>query len=470
MSAPDLLSLPEGKTLEFKRDLSSLKPILRTLVAFANTAGGTLVIGRAEDGAVLGLPDVFAAERRLVSAVFDSISPPMTPEIEIFTHEGKDLLVVKVAHWHGPFYLKAEGPERGVYIRLGSTNRPAGPEILEELRRSLSGLSFDRLPCSEGTPADLDMKKIRAAFAESGRRVSEQKLESLGLLVPYGGRHVPSNGGVILFGREAIRARFFPDANVGCARFQGTDKVEFLDRLDLEGTPLDALEAVPNFIRRNTRLAGRIEGMRRRDIPEYPPVTVREVLLNALVHADYSRKGMRILVAIYDDRMEIQSPGMLPFGMTLDDFKAGVSRIRNQVIARVFRDLGLIEQWGGGYRRILDDCKRGGYPEPEWVELGSAVRVVVKPRPDIGSGPGRRSDETVFETIHDTVNETLNKRQKWFVHEIEEGRQPHAPSIIKRFRCSRATAMRDIAHLIDSGRVEFVGSPKTGRYRLKGPA
>nr|MBC8359862.1 putative DNA binding domain-containing protein [Candidatus Desulfatibia profunda] len=299
MNIAQLLSSPEGKTLEFKRDLSSIKPILKTLIAFANTASGTLIIGRKDDGQVFGVPNVLQAEERLASAIADSIRPAMMPEIEICSHEGKPLLIVRVPRWRGPFYLKAEGPEKGVYVRLGSTNRRAGPEIVSELQRSLVGISYDQTPCPDLSVKDLDMAKVRHAFAAVGRKIDERKLESLGVLVAYAGKRVVSYGGLILFGRDAVRELYFPDARVGCARFRGTDKAEFIDRMDLGGSVLDAVEEVPKFIRRNTRLAAKIETMRRRDIPEYPEVAIREVLVNAIVHADYSLTGMRILVAIY---------------------------------------------------------------------------------------------------------------------------------------------------------------------------
>ena len=98
----ELLTTPEGKTLEFKRDLSSLRPILKSLVAFANTAGGTLVIGRADDGAIVGVDNVLAEEERLANAIADGIRPAMTPEIDIVSHEGKALLLARVPHWRGP--------------------------------------------------------------------------------------------------------------------------------------------------------------------------------------------------------------------------------------------------------------------------------------------------------------------------------------------------------------------------------
>ncbi|WP_297694389.1 ATP-binding protein, partial [uncultured Eudoraea sp.] len=321
---------------------------MKTLVAFANTAGGILVIGRDDNGTIIGLGDVLQAEESIANAIADSIMPVMMPDIEIITFETKELLVVKVAHWSGPFYLKSEGPEDGVYIRLGSTNRKAGPEILTELHRTIRRVSFDQEPCNELSEDDLDMDKAESAFKSVNRSIDKHKLESLGLIVPYAGRKTVSNGCLILFGREKHRNRFFPDARVSCARFRGTDKSQFIDRLDIEGSLLDAVKDVPKFIRLNTRLLSRIESFKREDIPAYPELAVREVLINALVHSDYSLTGMRILVSIYSDRMEIQNPGMLPFGITLEDFKAGVSKIRNRVIARIFRELGLMEEWGSG--------------------------------------------------------------------------------------------------------------------------
>jgi ATP-dependent DNA helicase RecG len=256
----------EGKILEFKRDLSSLKPIMRTLVAFANTAGGTLVIGRDDKGEITGIEDVLQAEESIANAIADSITPAMMPDIEIITYETKDLLILRVAHWRGPFYLKNEGPEDGVYVRLGSTNRKAGPEILAELHRSKRRVSFDQEPCSELSEDDLDMVRAKSAFKSVNRSISKQKLESLGLVVPYAGRKTVSNGCLILFGKEMHRSRFFPDARVSCARFRGTDKSQFIDHLDIEGTILDAVKDVPKFIRLNTRLLSRIESFKREDI------------------------------------------------------------------------------------------------------------------------------------------------------------------------------------------------------------
>ena len=143
----DNLRQPEGKTLEYKRDLSSIKPILKTLVAFANTSGGTVVIGVDDERRVVGLSDPSSDEEKLSSAIADAICPTLLPDIDIVTEHEKHVIVVKVARFPGPFYIKTLGPEKGVFVRLGSTTRRANDDIIAELNRSRDHLAFDQLPC-----------------------------------------------------------------------------------------------------------------------------------------------------------------------------------------------------------------------------------------------------------------------------------------------------------------------------------
>ena len=144
---------------------------------------------------------------------------------------------------------------------------------------------------------------------------------------------------------------------------------------------VEAVDAVPAFIRRNTRMGAVIKAIKRKDIPEYPTVAVREGLLNALMHADYAYMNMRIFVSIFDDRLEIRSPGCLPPGMTIEGIKEGVSIPRNLVIARIFQMLGWVEQFGTGYLRIAKACAQHDYPLPEWREIGPYTDIVFRPLP-----------------------------------------------------------------------------------------
>ena len=384
--ADDVLKRPEGRTLEFKRDLSALRAALKTIVAFANTAGGTLVIGRDDDGRVGGLVDAKKDGERLADAVAESIAPALLPDIEQVDAGGRELLVVHVARWPGPFYLKAEGPETGVYIRLGSTTRRADPTVVAEMKRADASLAFDQAPCLGAELADIDIDAARRAFERFGREIDLAKFQSLGVVIRYGRERVPSNGGMILFGTDEARAHYFPDARIRCARFHGTEKVDFIDRADLDGTVLAAIDGAEKFVARNTRLAARIESLRRQNIPEYPTKEVREALVNAVAHADYGSRGSQIMVAVFSDRIEIQNPGTLPFGMTVDDIRAGVSKIRNPVIARVLHDLDVMEAWGSGYKRMREACEAGGYPLPDWIEFGTVTRTVLLPHPGVAQG------------------------------------------------------------------------------------
>lgn len=226
---------------------------------------------------------------------------------------------------------------------------------------------------------------------------------SLGILAPFGKRYVPTVGGVILFGKEEVRSQHVPDAKVDCARFLGTTKAKILDRLQIKASILDAIEEVSKFISRNTRLEAEIRSFKRKDIPEYPTVGIREALINAIAHADYSLLGSRIKIAIYSDRLEIENLGMFPFGYTMDDFIAGISKARNRVIVRTLNEIGFMEEWGSGYKRIHEFCKEQDYPNPKWEEFGAALRVTFYP---FGTGHYISENSTL------TTPQNLSERER----------------------------------------------------------
>lgn len=169
MEISKLLISPEGKTLEFKRDTSALRQIMKTIVAFVNTAGGVIVIGREDNGDITGVDDPLSMEEQLTSSIADSIAPVIMPDIDIVSVDGKSLLCIRVAHWPGPFYLKSEGEENGVYIRFGSSTRQAGPEFIAEIKRDRHGVSIDPDPrqCPCRRPCKCPRKCSPAMVSES---------------------------------------------------------------------------------------------------------------------------------------------------------------------------------------------------------------------------------------------------------------------------------------------------------------
>lgn len=376
MDLESLKKRPEGKTLEFKRDVSSAGPILKTVCAFANTAGGTLLIG-IEDrtGAIVGVADPLDAEERLASIIADGITPRLLPEIEIIPWRTTHVLAVQVHLGHSrPYHVASVGPAEGTYVRLGSTNRSADTELIAELARSSRGESFDEQPERGLGPDALDLGAIRDAFAGT-RSIRRADLKTLRLTTVAHGTENPTVGGMLLFGHDRLSRH--PDAWIQAGRFKGLTKTVVIDSADIATYPTTAVDHALAFVVRNTSLAYEIGGPRRLEVPEYPPVAVREAIVNAVVHADYSQRGAPIRIAIFDDRLEIESPGILVPGLTLRDVLGGVSKLRNRVIGRVFRELGLIEQWGSGITRIREACRAAGMAEPRFEEVGMRFRVTL---------------------------------------------------------------------------------------------
>lgn len=179
---------------------------------------------------------------------------------------------------------------------------------------------------------------------------------------------------------------FFPDAVMRLGRFLGNDKSDMIDQQTIDAPISTALEPLIAFIRRHTSVVAEIGEMKRKNIPQYPPIVIREAVINALLHADYSMKGASIQIAIFDDRIEITNPGCLPFGLSLEAALSGVSQLRNRVIGRVFRELRLIEQWGSGLSRMINICQQQGIHPPKFEEWGNFFRTTLYPsmNPSIG--------------------------------------------------------------------------------------
>lgn len=396
MNYADVLTCDEGKTLEFKRDLSSPKGLLKTLVAFANTAGGRIIIGvDDETRRPVGVESPLDDEERLCNMIADSISPRLVPNIEMTTVDNKTLLIVEVFLSNSrPHYMRAEGPETGVYVRLGSTNRQADRELIAELRRSAEGVSFDEMPMAELSVDDLDLKTARRTF--TGKRIlDEQELLTLKLLKHEQGRKVPTKGAMLLFGME--RTFHFPDAWVQCGRFIGNDKIDIFDHMELDEPLPQLVESILLFLKKHAMRGADFSEIKRKDVWSIPLSILREVVINALVHSDYSQRGAPIRVAFFDNRIEIENPGILLPGMTIDDMKNGVSKIRNPVIARVFRELKLIEQWGSGVRSIIREAEEQNLPAPLVEEIGMRLRFTVylaEPIPLDKQQIGSRTDLT----------------------------------------------------------------------------
>ncbi len=363
----------EGKTLEFKENTDNLKSILKSIVAFANTSGGNIIIGiKDKSKDIVGVSDPLKDEEKLANAISDSISPLIIPDIEICSYRNKQLIITRVPHVAGPYYLNKYSLEDGVFIRFGSTNRKADAEILHSLKLLATNTTFDELPSIKG---DINENYLKTVFEKVKKKPTSKQCHMLGIYTDHFGKKMPTIGGILLFSNE--HTFIYPDSIIRCAYFQSKTKEKIIDFIDIDSPLPSAINEIITFIEKNTRKEAVIGNVRRVNIPEYPPEAIRELVINALVHTDYSLKGSHIQIAIFSDRIEITNPGGLPYGQTMKKALSGYSRLRNHVIGRVFRELHLIEQWGSGLRRIREICQKKGLKPPIFEEQGNHFRSII---------------------------------------------------------------------------------------------
>jgi len=229
-------------------------------------------------------------------------------------------------------------------------------------------ISFDQEANREVDYDLLDISPIEDRFIQVGKVLSKSVMKNLKLIIEENGTLYPSNGLLILLGK-------FEHVKIKCSRFKGNTMDVFLDRKEYDGDLLIQLENAEKFIKSHISLGSEIKGLQREDEYEIPIEAIRESLVNAVVHRDYSNEGRDIKVGIYDDIVNIVSPGAFPSTITQEDILEGRSEIRNKVIARVFKELNYIEQWGSGIRRIKSSCHLRGLKEPEILEKGDFVSV-----------------------------------------------------------------------------------------------
>ena len=311
MKLTEILRRTEGKNLEFKRDLSSPTGFLRTVVAFANTAGGVILIG-VEDRTrhIRGVSDPLDLEERVVNLISDSIKPRLLPDVELLSYRNTQVVAVEVFPSPArPHYLARDGLQRGTYARVGSSNRLADAALVAEMRRYATGESFDEGPLPALDSEAVDFRVASESFAPA-RTLTRRNLQTLRLLTLHQGRLVPTVGGILLFGAD--RLAHFPDAWIQAGRFAGVDKATIVDHLDIKTAPAQAVEDAVGFVQKHALHGITIDQVRRTEHWSVPIVAIREAIINAVAHADYSQRGAPIRLAIFDDRIEVENPGLLP--------------------------------------------------------------------------------------------------------------------------------------------------------------
>jgi len=379
MNIKEIAKQTEGRRLEFKEIMPERSDLAKTIVAFANDAGGEIYIGiKNSPREIVGIleDELVSMEEQISNIIYDRCYPAVMPEISFVTVDNKSLIRVIVFRGSTPpYYLKEKGKLQGTYIRVGSSNRLGDEAIIAELERRKRNITFDSELVMEKPVSDLQIENFKAIYQEkTGEKLNAQALKKLELTKEMQGIHYPTNA-LVLFSDDELRNALFPFAKVECARFKGTQSEEFIDQKSLISNIATQAEDAYNFILRHINKGATVEGVYTVSRWEYPLKAVREVIRNAVVHRDYSLTGKDVKVAVYDDMIEITSPGLLPPSIDYAAMEARQSDARNKVIAPVFKRLGIIDQWGNGLKLVAEELK--AYPEIElrWFEVGLSFQV-----------------------------------------------------------------------------------------------
>ncbi|OIN64119.1 ATP-binding protein [Bifidobacterium longum] len=375
----------ESKNIEYKVTLPDRNiKYTKTAVAFANGEGGRIVFGIEDQTLrVVGVSDdqVFTIMDAISNAIADSCEPLIIPDISMRDIDGKTVIVAEILPGaQRPYFIKSMGREQGTFVRVAGTTRQADAATIKELLFEGSNRSFDQTICRELTATEDDIAKLCDAMtavaksnakhgAEAVKPVTVQQLRSWNVLVERDGELRPTNAYAILAGINGLIRSV-----IQCGVFKGDTKAVFVDRREFEGSPWELIEQAYQYVLRNIHMGARFAGVYRQDVYEIPPDAIRELIVNAVVHRSYIDHSS-IQIAIYDNRLEITSPGRLPMGQTLERMKEGYSKIRNEALAAAFAYMGLIEHWGSGIPRIIEEVREAGLREPEFLGGDTDLRI-----------------------------------------------------------------------------------------------
>ena len=478
----DTMFSGESKNIEYKVSLPDKnEKYMKTIVAFANTQGGKLIVG-VDDKThqVVGVENdiLFPLMDGIANAVSDSCEPQIIPDIEPQTIDGKTVIVVTVeAGKNRPYYLKSKGKDNGTYIRVAGTSRQAFPEKIKELEMEGARISWDELTCvgypvSEEATEKLcrDIEKFRKKAGMSKHSVKKEQLINWKILKQSEGQLLATNAYALL------TSDYFSFSKTQCAVFKGTDRAVFLDKREFTGPIYMQIEEAVDFVLRNIRLGATIDGLVRKEKYELPPEAIREMIINAHCHRNLLDESC-VQIAIYDDRLEVTSPGGLYNGLTYEEVMNGHSKIRNKGIANIFSQMGLVEAWGSGIKRILNEAEEYGLPKPRFQEFDNMFRVELfrnpypmtddkeKHRRSIGEA-SEKHRRSIGEASEAEWRTDLNDTQQKIIKLLSEDHQLSAVKLAEKIGVASRNIENNIKMLKEYGILIRHGSPKNGYWEI----
>lgn len=459
----DLMRLGEGLTLEFKRSVSA--DLGREICAFANAIGGRIVIGSDDEGNLVGVSNINRTKSEIQS-IARNVDPPLSVEIEPIDNI---LLVTVPAGRSKPHMVSGK-----FYMREAASTQQLNRDEIREFFFKEGLISFDKQPCRDfDMTRDFDTKKYRvfarAANIPPGLK-TEDVLRNLEVFTDEG----MSNAGALFFSKRV--PKFFLEAKINCALFQGTGKTKILDQQICEGNILETHKAAIAYLESHLNAEYVIRNGPRQEILELPVDALREALLNAIGHRDYRLNG-HIQMHISLDRVEIINPGGLVSGLKLADL-GRVSRPRNPLLFALMHRLELVEDVGSGIQRIRAEMKNYGL-EPPVIETGETWFSIVfrrkpqnagiesgahAPEPRLGDGLGKKLGNGLGKKLGDGLVEGLGENRTRILTLIRHDPSVSIPKLAETIGISTTAIENNIKYLKAKGLLQRNGPSKGGHW------
>lgn len=437
----------ETETVELKSIV--MDDIKKEIIAFANCDGGTIYVGVADDGKVLGVENADECALQISNMVRDAVKPDVTMFIHYETLEcdGKAVVAVNIQRGtNRPYYLAKKGlrPE-GVYVRQGYSSVPATDTAIRQMIKETDGDSFENM---RSINQALTFEATKKEFEKRNVVFGQPQMQTLKIVSADG---IYTNLGLLL-SEQCLHT-------IKAAVFEGINQNVFKDRREFSGSLMQQLNDVYDYIDFHNQTHATFRKLWRIDTRDYPEVAVREALLNTLVHRDYSFRAST-LISIYDDRIEFVSIGGLLPGLELDDLMMGVSVCRNPHLANVFYRLQLIEAYGTGMKKIMG-AYANALVQPKIKTTNNAFKIIL---PNVNFTPKAAEVHKDFEKAADLALDSNEEKVLQFLREHLMITRKETQTLLE---VSQSTAGRILKAMVDSGRIKQIGGSRTTRYELR---
>ena len=444
----------ENTTTEFKENFD--QEAIETAAAFANTEGGTVLIGVSDRREISGITVGKETLRDISNRIAQATEPRITPEIQSVEVDSKSVLSIHIAE--SP--IKPVSVRGRCYKRVGNNNRVMSPQEIAQMHLNTTGQTWDQLLVTSAGIDDIDEKKVEWYLTrrETIRNVSKpQDMSMAAFLKNIKGINddgTPTHAGLLFFNKHPQR-RFFHNAQLRVARFKGTSVTHpVIDRLDCGETLWENVDTAEEFIRRNIRLLSfrTSKSFQRDDKFEYPLNALREAIINALIHRNYQETA-DVRVFIFDNRVEVISPGTFPEGVSPDE---PTHKPVNPTLSQFMFDVGFIERYGAGIRMMQRLCREWGNKAPCYEFHPLETKIIF-------DSP---IQESTFIEIDD-ISEQLNERQKNAFFYVQRNGQITRKEYIEINHVSVRIAYEELRDLTDKGLLHVTGKGRGTKYVQK---